>query len=46
MNPIAVIGMGNQRWGATQGKFGRGVLPRPNPADPVKQQKLFICFPC
>lgn len=38
MNPIAVTGMVNQRWGTLKESLGRGVLPRPNHADPIKDK--------
>ena len=46
MNPIAVTGMVNQRWGTLKESLGRGVLPRPNHADPIKDKNCsLILFP-
>ena len=45
MNPIAVTGMVNQRWGTLKESLGRGVLPRPNHADPILKTKIVHLFP-
>lgn len=33
-----MTGMVNQRWGTLKESLGRGVLPRPNHADPIKDK--------
>lgn len=38
MNPIAMTGMRVRGGGPLKESLGRGVLPRPNPADPVKDK--------